>query len=59
MREKFRSAKKDYHLLIYPYLFFPNVKKIVRGLNHLVSSGGNIHIIVPDAALYGVYIPTH
>jgi DNA modification methylase len=54
---KIRPGKKDYYLLIYPY--FAQMQKVIRELNRVLRSGGNIHIIVADAALYGVYIPTH
>ncbi|MFN6181112.1 MAG: DNA methyltransferase [Dolichospermum sp.] len=54
---KIRPGKKDYHLLIYPY--FAQMQNVIRELNRILRAGSNFHMIVSDAALYGVYIPTH
>ncbi|MEA5575006.1 DNA methyltransferase [Anabaena sp. UHCC 0451] len=54
---KIRPGKKDYYLLIYPY--FAQMQNVIRELHRILRSGSNLHLIVSDAALYGVYIPTH
>ncbi|WP_217359311.1 DNA methyltransferase [Anabaena sp. UHCC 0204] len=54
---KIRPGKKDYYLLIYPY--FAQMQNVIRELYRILRSGSNLHLIVSDAALYGVYIPTH
>ncbi|GCL39909.1 hypothetical protein SR1949_50400 [Sphaerospermopsis reniformis] len=54
---KIRPGKKDYYLLIYPY--FAQMQNVIRELQRILRSSSNLHLIVSDAALYGVYIPTH
>ncbi|WP_199306592.1 DNA methyltransferase [Anabaena sphaerica] len=54
---KIRPGKKDYYLLIYPY--FAQMQNVIRELHRILRSGSNLHLIVSDAALYGVYIPAH
>jgi DNA modification methylase len=51
-----RAGKKDYYSLIYPY--FAEVKKVFTECFRLLQSNADIHVIVGDAYLYGVHIPT-
>ncbi|HEY9800222.1 MAG TPA: hypothetical protein V6D25_07675 [Leptolyngbyaceae cyanobacterium] len=51
-----RAGKKEYYSLIYPY--FADVKKVFTECFRLLQSNADIHVIVGDAYLYGVHIPT-
>ncbi len=52
---KNRPGKKDYNLLIYPY--FAQMQNVIRELHRVLRHHSNLHMIVSDSALYGVYIP--
>lgn len=51
-----RAGKKDYYSLIFPY--FAGIKKVFTECFRLLKSNADIHVIVGDAYLYGVHIPT-
>lgn len=51
-----RAGKKDYYSLIFPY--FAGIKKVFTECFRLLQSNTNIHVIIGDAYLYGVHIPT-
>lgn len=54
---KVRAGKKEYDYLIYPY--YAEIKTVLAGLYRVLKSGGIIHWVVADAALYGVHLKTH
>lgn len=56
IRRTQRAGKKEYYSLIYPY--FAEVKKVFTECFRLLQSNADIHVIVGDAYLYGVHIPT-
>jgi DNA modification methylase len=49
-----RAGKKPYDLLVYPY--FAQMTAIFRQCHRCLANGGAIHVLVADAALYGVHI---
>ena len=51
-----RARKKDYYRLIYPY--FAQMQTVFRELRRVLKPDSDIHIIVADAALYGVHLQT-
>jgi hypothetical protein len=51
-----RAGKKEYDFLIYPY--FSQMTKVLQECHRCLKSGGPVHIMVADAALYGVHIST-
>lgn len=53
-REK--KGKKEYDFLIYPY--FSQMTDVLAESFRVMRSGSPIHIVVADAALYGVHIST-
>lgn len=54
---KIRAGKKEYDYLIYPY--YSEITKVLTELYRTLQTGGEIHWVVADAALYGVHIKTH
>ncbi|MFQ4141436.1 hypothetical protein [Chlorogloeopsis sp. ULAP02] len=56
IRRTQRAGKKDYYSLVFPY--FAEVKKIFAECFRLLKSNTDIHVIIGDAYLYGVHIPT-
>lgn len=50
-----RAGKKDYHLLIFPY--FSQMQQVIRETHRVLKRGASLHMMVSDAALYGVHIP--
>jgi DNA modification methylase len=52
-----RAGKKDYYLLVYPY--FAQIQSVFRELRRVLRSGSPLHLVIGDAALYGVHIQTH
>lgn len=56
VRKQEKSGKKDYDLLIYPY--FSQMSDVLREAFRVLRMGAQIHIVVADAALYGVHIAT-
>lgn len=55
-RKKDKNGKKDYDFLIYPY--FSQMTDVLREAYRVLREGAPIHIVVADAALYGVHIST-
>jgi hypothetical protein len=51
-----RAGKKEYDFLIYPY--FAQMTEVLRECYRCLKRGAPIHIMVADAALYGVHIST-
>jgi DNA modification methylase len=55
-RKTERAGKKEYHALVYPY--FGQIANVFRECQRCLRAGGVMHIMVADAALYGVHIAT-
>jgi len=55
-RRKQRKGKKEYDFLVYPY--FSQMTEVLTEAFRVMKSGAPIHIVVADAALYGVHIST-
>jgi hypothetical protein len=55
-RRKERGGSKDYDLLVYPY--FSQMKSVISELARVLAPGAPLHMLVADAALYGVHIHT-
>jgi DNA modification methylase len=53
-QQKVRAGKKDYHSLVYPY--FAQMQSVIQELQRVLRPNSSLHMIVGDAALYGVYI---
>ena len=51
---KKRAGKKEYDYLVYPY--FAQTTAIFRECYRCMTNGAPIHIMIADAALYGVHI---
>ncbi|MER2169299.1 MAG: hypothetical protein ABS938_01560 [Psychrobacillus psychrodurans] len=56
LERKLRPSKKNYHLLIYPYL--GQMQQVLKNAYDSMRKNGRIHIVVSDAAFYGIYIDT-
>ena len=55
-RKRVRAGKKDYDLLVYPY--FAQMQRVIAELARVLRSDAPLHLLVADAALYGVHIHT-
>jgi DNA modification methylase len=55
-RRSTRAGKKEYGLLVYPY--FAQMTTVLRECLRCLRRGAAIHVMVADAALYGVHIRT-
>lgn len=55
-RKNEKAGKKDYDLLIYPYL--SQMQQVLRETLRVLKPGASIHMMVSDAALYGVHLQT-
>lgn len=51
-----KAGKKEYDFLVYPY--FAQMTSILRECRRVLRRNAEIHIMVADAALYGVHIAT-
>jgi DNA modification methylase len=51
-----RAGKKEYHYLVYPY--FAQMTEVFREYFRCLRPSAPIHLMVADAALYGVHIST-
>jgi DNA modification methylase len=51
-----RAGKKEYDFLVYPY--FSQMTEVLRECFRCLRPGAPIHLMVADAALYGVHIST-
>jgi len=56
-KKKFKSGKKDYYLMVYPYL--AQMNRILSECFRVMKPNGIISIMIADSALYGEYIETH
>ena len=50
-----KLGKKEYDLLVYPYL--SQILSVLRECHRVMKSGAPLHMMVSDAALYGIHIP--
>lgn len=50
-----KAGKKEYDLLVYPYM--SQMQSVIRECRRVLSSGSPFHMMVSDAALYGVHLP--
>jgi len=55
-QKQIRAGKKDYYLLVYPY--FAQMQSVFRELRRVLRPKSPFHLVVADAALYGVHIQT-
>lgn len=53
---KEKGGSKDYNTLVYPY--FETMKSILNRCHQILRVGAPIHVIIGDAYLYGIHIPT-
>ena len=51
-----KAGKKDYNFLVYPYL--SQMQRVLLETHRVLKSNAPFHMMVSDAALYGVHIPT-
>ncbi len=51
-----RPGKKEYDLLVYPY--FAQMTRILQEALRCLKIGGRVHVVVADAAFYGVHVST-
>ncbi|MBD3880245.1 DNA methylase [Phormidium tenue FACHB-886] len=56
IRRTQKAGKKEYYSLIFPY--FASMREIFCECFRLLKPNAGIHVIVGDAYLYGVHIPT-
>lgn len=54
-RRKEKAGKKDYNFLVYPY--FSQMQQVLCETYRVLKPGASFHMMVSDAALYGVHIP--
>ncbi|MGQ0631599.1 MAG: DNA methylase [Sporichthyaceae bacterium] len=55
-QRKQRAGKKEYDSLVFPY--FAQMGAVIRETESKLKPGANFHMVVSDAALYGVHIHT-
>lgn len=51
-----RAGKKEYDLLVYPY--FAQMTRILLEVQRCLTAGGVAHVVVADAAFYGIHVST-
>lgn len=51
-----RAGKKEYDLLVYPY--FAQMTRVLLEVQRCLVAGGAAHVIVADAAFYGIHVST-
>lgn len=51
-----RPGKKEYNLLIYPY--FAQMTRVLLETQRCLVRGGAAHVVVADAAFYGIHVST-
>lgn len=54
---KTKPSKKEYHMLVYPYFY--QMQQVLKSCFAGLRGNGEIHIVVSDAAFYGIHIDTH
>jgi DNA modification methylase len=52
-----RAGKKDYDFMVYPY--YSQIQSVLKEIFRVLKSGGRVHWVIADAALYGVHLKTH
>lgn len=55
-RRNEKAGKKEYNFLVYPYL--SQMQTVLRETYRVLSPGAPFHMMVADAALYGVHLHT-
>jgi len=56
VQRKVKLGKKEYDSLVIPY--FAQMNSVIKELQRVLKPDANLHLIVADAALYGVHIKT-
>ncbi len=51
-----RAGKKEYDLLVYPY--FAQMTNVLLETLRCLTSGGTAHVVIADAAFYGIHVST-
>lgn len=51
-----RPGKKEYDLLVYPY--FSQMTRVLLEVQRSLATGGYAHVVVADAAFYGIHVST-
>jgi len=51
-----RPGKKEYDLLVYPY--FAQMTRVLREALRCLKIGSSAHVVVADAAFYGIHVST-
>jgi len=51
---RLRAGKKEYDLLVYPY--FAQMTRVLLEVQRCLVSGGRAHVVVADAAFYGIHV---
>ena len=51
-----KNGSKDYERLVYPY--FGQMRSVMSELYRVLRPGADLHLVVADAALYGVHVET-
>lgn len=51
-----RAGKKEYHLLVYPY--FAQMTRVLLETLRCLRDGATAHVVVADAAFYGIHVST-
>lgn len=51
-----RAGKKEYDLLVYPY--FAQLTRVLLETQRCLTVGGSAHVVVADAAFYGIHVST-
>ena len=50
-----KAGKKEYDFLVYPYL--SQMQSVLKECARVLKSGSPLHMMISDAALYGVHLP--
>lgn len=56
IQRKIRPGKKDYDKLVFPY--FAQMTRILKEVLRCLRANGEAHIVIGDAALYGIHVDT-
>lgn len=51
-----RAGKKEYDLLVYPY--FAQMTRVLLEVQRCLVTGGAAHVVISDAAFYGIHVST-
>jgi len=51
-----RPGKKEYDSLVFPY--FSQMNSVIKEVHRTLKAGASFHMVVSDAALYGVHVHT-